>query len=212
MAIKAYRPMTPAQRQKTTQDFDQITTKKPMKSLVRAKKQQAGKNNQGRITVRHRGGGVKRHYRKMTYNLPKDLTFTVEEIEYDPNRSARIARVKDENGTYYYVLADNERHFALRITTQLNDGVPASGDLAGVAMWWRADDCIRTPDQFERLRKSIMNAQVKVPSQKKFSAGNEFECYVMTPENVKLGIKGTFAKKKYYDRYIYFDQSPEYVS
>ena len=72
MAIKAYRPMTPAQRQKTTQDFDQITTKKPLKSLTRAKKQQAGKNNQGRITVRHRGGGVKRHYRIMTYKLPAD--------------------------------------------------------------------------------------------------------------------------------------------
>ena len=108
MAIKAYRPITPAQRQKTTQDFDQITTRKPLKSLTRAKKQQAGKNNQGRITVRHRGGGVKRHYRIMTYNLPKGLTLMVEEIEYDPNRSARIARVKDQNGVYYYVLADTK--------------------------------------------------------------------------------------------------------
>ncbi len=108
MAIKAYRPITPAQRQKTTQDFDQITTKKPMKALTKAKKQQAGKNNQGRITVRHRGGGVKRHYRIMTYKLPADLTFMVEEIEYDPNRSARIARVKDNNGVYYYVLADTK--------------------------------------------------------------------------------------------------------
>lgn len=106
MSIKAYRPTTPAQRQKTTEDYDQITTRKPLKSLVKAKKQQAGKNNQGRITVRHRGGGVKRHYRLMTYRLPKDLTLTVEEIEYDPNRSARIARVKDQNGVYYYVLAD----------------------------------------------------------------------------------------------------------
>ncbi len=106
MSIKAYRPTTPAQRQKTTQDFDQITTKKPLKSLTKAKKQNAGKNNQGRITVRHRGGGVKRHYRILTHNLPKDLTLTVEEIEYDPNRSARIARVKDQNGVYYYVTAD----------------------------------------------------------------------------------------------------------
>ncbi|MDO4741835.1 MAG: 50S ribosomal protein L2 [Candidatus Saccharibacteria bacterium] len=108
MSIKAYRPVTPAQRQKTTEDYDQITSKKPMKSLLKAKKQKAGKNNQGKITVRHRGGGVKRHYRIMTYNLPKNLTLTVEEIEYDPNRSARIARVKDQNGTYYYVLADTK--------------------------------------------------------------------------------------------------------
>ncbi len=107
MSIKAYRPTTPAQRQKTTQDFDQITTKKPLKSLLKAKKQTAGRNNHGRITVRHRGGGVKRHYRILTHNLPKDLTLTIEEIEYDPNRSARIARVKDQAGTFYYVLADS---------------------------------------------------------------------------------------------------------
>ena len=106
MSIKAYRPTTPAQRQKTTEDYDQITTNKPLKSLIKAKKERAGKNNQGRITVRHRGGGVKRHYRLMSYNLPRDLVLTVEEIEYDPNRSARIARAKDQNGTYYYVLAD----------------------------------------------------------------------------------------------------------
>ncbi len=106
MSIKAYRPTTPAQRQKTTQDFDQITTRKPMKSLLASKKQMAGKNNAGRITVRHRGGGVKRHYRILTYNLPKNSEFTVMEIEYDPNRSARIARVKDQNNAYYYVLAD----------------------------------------------------------------------------------------------------------
>ena len=106
MSIKAYRPTTPAQRQKTTQDFDQITTKKPLKSLTKSKKQNAGRNNSGRITVRHRGGGVKRHYRLVSHKLPKGLTLTVREIEYDPNRSARIARVQDQDGTYYYVIAD----------------------------------------------------------------------------------------------------------
>ena len=108
MSIKAYRPTTPAQRQKTTQDFDQITTRKPLKSLLKAKKQNAGKNSQGRITVRHRGGGVKRHYRLVTHNLPKNMTFEVMEIEYDPNRSARIARIKDTNNTFYYVIADTK--------------------------------------------------------------------------------------------------------
>ena len=106
MSIKAYRPTTPARRQKTTQDFDQITTRKPMKSLLASKKQMAGKNNQGRITVRHRGGGVKRHYRMVTFDLPEGK-YTVREIEYDPNRSARIARIQDQNGVYYYVIADN---------------------------------------------------------------------------------------------------------
>ena len=117
MSIQAYRPTTPAQRQKTTQDFDQITTKKPMKSLLASKKQMAGKNNQGRITVRHRGGGVKRHYRIVTYSLPVDSQFTVMEIEYDPNRSARIARVKDQNDTYYYVIADNNMKKGMTFAT-----------------------------------------------------------------------------------------------
>ncbi len=117
MAIKAYRPTTPAQRQKTTQDFDQITTRKPLKSLVKSKKQNAGKNNSGRITVRHRGGGVKRHYRILSHNLPAGLSLKVMEIEYDPNRSARIARVQDQDGVYYYILADNNMRKGSEIKT-----------------------------------------------------------------------------------------------
>ena len=129
MAIKAYRPTTPAQRQKTTQDFDQITTKKPLKSLTKAKKQNAGKNNQGRITVRHRGGGVKRHYRILTHNLPAGLTLTVKEIEYDPNRSARIARVEDQNGNFYYITADTEMKQGSKIETGAEASVETSNRL-----------------------------------------------------------------------------------
>ena len=129
MSIKAYRPTTPAQRQKTTQDFDQITTKKPMKSLLASKKQQAGKNNSGRITVRHRGGGVKRHYRIMSYNLPEGLKLTVQEIEYDPNRSARIARVKDQNGAYYYILADTNMQKGSVIETGKEAAIETSNRL-----------------------------------------------------------------------------------
>lgn len=106
MPIKAYNPTTPARRGMTTEDYSEITTKKPLKSLLKAKKQNAGRNNTGRITVRHRGGGVKRHYRLMNHKLAPGLTVTVEEIEYDPNRSARIARVKDQHGLYHYILAD----------------------------------------------------------------------------------------------------------
>lgn len=106
MAIKQYNPTTPARRGMTTQDTNEITTRKPLKSLVKSKKQNAGRNNTGRITVRHRGGGVKRHYRLLNHNLPEGLTVTVEHIEYDPNRSARIARVKDQHGLYHYILAD----------------------------------------------------------------------------------------------------------
>lgn len=108
MPIKAYNPTTPARRGMTTEDYSQITTKKPLKSLLKSKKQNAGRNNTGRITVRHRGGGVKRHYRLLNHRLAAGLTLTVEEIEYDPNRSARIARVKDQHGLYHYVLADTQ--------------------------------------------------------------------------------------------------------
>ena len=106
MPIKAYNPTTPARRGMTSEDYSQITTKKPLKSLIKSKKQNAGRNNTGRITVRHRGGGVKRHYRLVNHKLAAGLTVTVEEIEYDPNRSARIARVKDQHGLYHYILAD----------------------------------------------------------------------------------------------------------
>jgi large subunit ribosomal protein L2 len=90
----------------TSQDLSEITTNKPLKSLVKSKKQNAGRNNTGRITVRHRGGGVKRHYRLVNHKLAPGTVATIEEIEYDPNRSARIARVKDQNNLYHYVLAD----------------------------------------------------------------------------------------------------------
>ena len=106
MAVTAYNPTTPARRGMTSQDLSEITTKKPLKSLIKAKKQRAGRNNQGRITTRHRGGGVRRHYRLINHSLAAGLTLTVEEIEYDPNRSARIARVKDQHGLYHYVIAD----------------------------------------------------------------------------------------------------------
>lgn len=108
MAIKLYNPTTPARRGMTSEDYSEITTRKPLKSLIKSKKQNAGRNNTGRITVRHRGGGVKRHYRLMNHRMAADMTLTVEEIEYDPNRSARIARVKDQYGLYHYILADTQ--------------------------------------------------------------------------------------------------------
>jgi len=105
MAIKTYNPTTPGSRGMTSQDFDGITTKKPLKSLLRIKSGAAGRNNQGRITTRHKGGGVKQYYRMVNFKMAAGSELTVEEIEYDPNRTARIARVKDQKGVYHYVLA-----------------------------------------------------------------------------------------------------------
>jgi large subunit ribosomal protein L2 len=89
----------------TTQDTASITTDKPLRSLIVSKRTQNGRNNQGRITTRHKGGGARRFYRLVNFNLAAGLTAVVEQIEYDPNRSARIARVKDAEGSYHYVLA-----------------------------------------------------------------------------------------------------------
>ena len=105
MAIKVYKPTTAGRRQMTTQDFSGITAKKPLKSLVRIKKSGVARNNQGRITTRHRGGGARRYVRLINFKLAANTTATVEEIEYDPNRSARIARLRDQNGRPHYILA-----------------------------------------------------------------------------------------------------------
>ena len=107
MAIKVLNPTTPGRRGMTTQDFSDITAKKPVKSLITIKKGSVGRNNQGRITTRHRGGGVRRYYRNIDFKLADGITAVVEAIEYDPNRSARIARIKDQNGAYHYIIAAN---------------------------------------------------------------------------------------------------------
>lgn len=105
MAIKQLKPNTPGQRGMTTQDMSEITTKTRVRSLLVVKKRVSGRNNQGRITTRHRGGGAKKFYRLVNFRLAPGTTATIEHIEYDPNRTARIARLKEDNGTYHYVLA-----------------------------------------------------------------------------------------------------------
>lgn len=108
MAIKSYKPTTPGRRGMTTQDTSMVTHKKGVKSLLRIKKATAGRNNMGRITTRHRGGGVKRFYRLVNHKLAAGTIATIEGVEYDPNRSARIARLKDQHGLYHYVLAGTD--------------------------------------------------------------------------------------------------------
>lgn len=117
MAIKAYNPTTPARRGMTTQDTSEITTRKPLRSLLVAKRRTNGRNNQGRITTRHRGGGARRFYRLMNFNLAAGSTATIEQIEYDPNRSARIARIKDDKNNYHYIIAAKDMAVGQVITS-----------------------------------------------------------------------------------------------
>jgi large subunit ribosomal protein L2 len=113
----------------SSQDFSKITAKKPIKSLTAVKKSTAGRNNTGRITTRHRGGGVKRFYRIVNYRLPEGTTATVEAIEYDPNRSARIARVKDQHGLYHYLIADSSMKVGKKITSGKEAAIETSNRL-----------------------------------------------------------------------------------
>ena len=106
MAIKQYKPTTAGRRVASVQDFSDITKTRPEKSLVFIKKKHSGRNNTGKITVRHRGGGVKKMYRMVDFLQNRfDIPATVTAIEYDPNRGPRIALISYEDGVKSYVLA-----------------------------------------------------------------------------------------------------------
>ena len=107
MGIKKYNPYTPSRRQMTGLDFAAVTKKTPEKSLTVSLKKNAGRNNQGKITVRHQGGGVRRKYRIIDYkrNAKDGIPATVIGIEYDPNRTANIALICYADGTKSYILA-----------------------------------------------------------------------------------------------------------
>jgi len=106
MAVKKFNPITPSRRQMTMPTFEEITSQSPEKSLLVALKSKAGRNAQGKITVRHRGGGAKRKYRIIDFKRNKDgIPAKVATIEYDPNRTAYIALVVYADGEKRYILA-----------------------------------------------------------------------------------------------------------
>ncbi len=106
MPLKSYKPHTPGLREKTTLDFSELTRKDPEKSLTRSKSKKAGRNNNGRITMRRRGGGHKQKYRVIDFRRNKfDIPAKVAAIEYDPNRSANIALLFYVDGEKRYILA-----------------------------------------------------------------------------------------------------------
>lgn len=109
MAIKKFKPTTPTQRFRTVADFSSLTKKEPEKSLLEPLKKTGGRNNKGRVTSRHRGGGHKRMYRKIDFKRDKlDIPSKVAAIEYDPNRSARIALLHYVDGEKRYILSPND--------------------------------------------------------------------------------------------------------
>lgn len=109
MPLKKYRPYTSVRRFRQSATFEEITKKAPEKALTESTKRNAGRNAQGRVTTRHRGGGEKRRYRKVDFKRDKDgVPARVSAIEYDPNRSARLALLVYRDGEKRYILAPSE--------------------------------------------------------------------------------------------------------
>ncbi len=122
MAVKSFKPYSPGRRFMTVSSFEEITTDKPEKSLLTSLKRHGGRNQQGRLTVRHQGGGHKRRYRIIDFKRNKDgIPAKVATIEYDPNRSARIALLHYVDGEKRYILAPN----GLKVGAKVESGPEA---------------------------------------------------------------------------------------
>ncbi len=121
MGVKTNKPTSPGRRFQTTATFEDITSDKPERSLIKANKKSGGRNSLGRMTIRHRGGGHKRRYRMIDFKRNKEgVPATVASIEYDPNRSANIALLHYQDGEKRYILAPNK--------LQVGDKVVAAAD------------------------------------------------------------------------------------
>ncbi len=130
MPVKHFKPTTPGRRQMTVPTFEEITREEPEKALVRPLKRKAGRDQRGRITVRHRGGGAKRAYRVIDFKRDKDgVPARVAHIEYDPNRSARIALLHYADGEKRYILAP----VGLRVGDRVESG-PGADPRPGCAL------------------------------------------------------------------------------
>ncbi len=126
MVIKKYNPYTPSRRQMTGSDFSEITSSTPEKSLTVSLKKNAGRNNQGKITVRHQGGGSRRKYRIIDFKRNKDgIPAIVKSIEYDPNRTANIALICYADGQKAYILAPE----GLKVGMKVSNGVEAEAKI-----------------------------------------------------------------------------------
>ncbi len=142
MGIKKKKPITPGLRQATFDDFSDITKTKPEKRLTIAKKRKAGRNSRGKITIRHRGGGAKRHIRIVDYKRDKfDIPAKVASIEYDPNRGARIALLNYRDGEKRYIIApvglkvgDTIMSSKKRLEVEIGNAMPIKYVPAGIAV------------------------------------------------------------------------------
>ncbi len=213
MAIRQYRPTTPAQRGMTTQDMDAITTKKPVRSLLVVNKKHSGRNNQGRITTRHRGGGTRNFYRLVNFNLAPGTEATVEHIEYDPNRSARIARLKDADNNYHYIIASSGMKVGQKVKSgqgvaiqtgnrlKLKD-IPAGSQIHGIELQpGKGAQLVRGAGASAQLMaKEGTYAQVKLPSGEVRMINSDCMASIgavgnVQHQNIKIGKAGRTRRK-----------------
>lgn len=177
MAIQVYKPTTPGRRGMTALKRAELTTRKPLRSLLVIKKRTNGRNNQGRITTRHRGGGAKRYYRLVNFGLAPGVTAVIEHIEYDPNRTANIARIKESNGTYHYILATSGMTVGQTITSgeeaPIENGnrlklknIPTGSTIHGIELQpGKGAQLVRSAGNSAQLMaKDAQYAQVRLPS------------------------------------------------
>lgn len=129
MPIKNYKPTTAGQRKSSVQTFDDVTSQKPLRSLLFSRKQMAGRGHGGKITVRHRGGGTRTHVRIIDWKCDKfDIPAKVQTIEYDPNRGARLALLAYANGERAYILAPNGLAVGMTVVSSKEKGEPSVGN------------------------------------------------------------------------------------
>lgn len=179
MAVRKVKGTTPGRRQMSVSDFQEVTTKKPLKSLIKSKKRTSGRNSQGRITIRHRGGGAKAHYRMVDFSHLKNINIEgrVSTIEYDPNRNAYIMLVIYKNGDKCYHLAPNKikvgnkimtaPHAKVRNGNRLHlENIPVGFDIYNIELTpKKGGQIVRTAGSSAKLI-SLENelAQVQLPS------------------------------------------------
>ena len=129
MAVKIYKPTTPGRRNMSVQDYSMLTKKAPEKSLLEPLKKHSGRNNMGRITVRHHGGGNRRKYRIIDFKRQTEGVATVIALEYDPNRTANIALIQYEDGKKSYIIAPVELKVGDKIASGADADIKAGNAL-----------------------------------------------------------------------------------
>jgi large subunit ribosomal protein L2 len=178
MPVRKYRPTSPGRRNMSVSTYEEITKKKPEKSLIEPLKKHSGRNNQGRLTVRHRGGGNKRFYRKIDFKRDKHgIPARVAAVEYDPNRSANIALLHYKDGEKRYILAPLGLKVGDEIVSGLDapirvgnalplDSIPTGTEVHNIEMYaGRGGQLVRSAGTTAQLMAKYNNyAQLRMPS------------------------------------------------